>query len=139
MTNEWEQALLEAWWREAAQSDQKVPPPDARTKVATPEIIQRALNALSNSTFFANVFKRALIFDLKQVYLYFHDAAIRSEARARVARVVGEDTRVLVGHSLGTVVAYEALCAHPDWRITTLVTLGSPLGIHNLIFEQLQH
>ncbi|MEX1287053.1 MAG: alpha/beta hydrolase, partial [Acidimicrobiia bacterium] len=43
-------------------------------------------------------------------------------------RVVGPDTRVVVAHSMGTVVAYEALVAHPDWAVDTLVTLGSPLA-----------
>jgi hypothetical protein len=38
---------------------------------------------------------------------------------------------------LGSVVAYEALCAHPEWNVQTLVTLGSPLGIPNLIFDKL--
>jgi pimeloyl-ACP methyl ester carboxylesterase len=45
---------------------------------------------------------------------------------------------VLVGHSLGSVVAYEALCANLGWRVRMLVTLGSPLGIPNLIFDRLQ-
>jgi hypothetical protein len=35
------------------------------------------------------------------------------------------------------VVAYEALCAHPEWPVRALVTLGSPLGIRNLIFDRL--
>jgi hypothetical protein len=34
-------------------------------------------------------------------------------------------------------VAYEALCAHPGWQVRGLVTLGSPLGIRNLIFDRL--
>jgi pimeloyl-ACP methyl ester carboxylesterase len=55
-----------------------------------------------------------------------------------VSEAVGEDTRVLVGHSLGSVVAYEALCANPGWPVRMLVTLGSPLGIPNLIFDRLQ-
>jgi pimeloyl-ACP methyl ester carboxylesterase len=46
-------------------------------------------------------------------------------------------TRVLIGHSLGSVVAYEALCANPDWRVHTLLTLGSPLGVPELVFDRL--
>ena len=45
---------------------------------------------------------------------------------------------MLVGHSLGSVVAYEALCANPEWPVRMLVTLGSPLGIPNLIFDRLE-
>jgi hypothetical protein len=36
------------------------------------------------------------------------------------------------------VVAYEALAAHPEWPARKLVTLGSPLGIRNLIFDRLR-
>lgn len=47
---------------------------------------------------------------------------------ARLRAVITPETEVLVGHSLGSVVSYRALCRNPDWPIRTLVTLGSPLG-----------
>jgi pimeloyl-ACP methyl ester carboxylesterase len=59
-------------------------------------------------------------------------------ARNRVIQALGDDTSVLIGHSLGSVVAYEALCALSHNPVQTLITIGSPLGIRNLIFEQLQ-
>jgi hypothetical protein len=136
----WEQQLLEAWWREAAVVEpDRVESPDAATKLGrTPRFVQRALDALSHSRFFAGIAERAFIFDLKQVYLYLHDQAIRRAVRARAEAVVdAQRTRVLIGHSLGSVVAYECLCAHPEWSVNTLVTLGSPLGIRNLIFDLL--
>jgi pimeloyl-ACP methyl ester carboxylesterase len=43
----------------------------------------------------------------------------------------------VVAHSLGSVVAYEGLCAHPEWRVRGLVTLGSPLAIRNVILDRL--
>src|SRR5207249_10502663 len=55
----------------------------------------------------------------------------RSEERISPA------TRVVIGHSLGSIVAYEALCKHPEWQIDTFVTLGSPLGIQRLVFDAL--
>jgi pimeloyl-ACP methyl ester carboxylesterase len=132
-----ERELLEAWWREAAASDPAVVAPDAQTKVRTPQVVQRALNALSFSRFFAGVTERVLIGMIKQVHLYLTDDRVRQQVQQRVTEVVSEeDTRVLVGHSLGAVVAYEALCAHPQWRVG-LVTLGAPLGIRNLVFERL--
>jgi pimeloyl-ACP methyl ester carboxylesterase len=94
--------------------------------------------ALSNARFFAGLVERALILDLKQVRRYLQDPWVRQMAIKRVAEAVSEETRVLVGHSLGSVVAYEALCAHPDWPVQTLLTLGSPLGIRHLIFDRLQ-
>ena len=46
---------------------------------------------------------------------------------------IGVEARVVVSHSLGSVVAYETLCARPDLPVRTLITLGSPLGISALL------
>ncbi|GAB1516871.1 lipase family protein [Actinophytocola sp. KF-1] len=132
-----EQELLLAWWRQAALVEDAVPPMDGDTLVRAPRSVQTALRALSRSRFFARVAVRALIFDLKQVSGYLLDPALRQEARARVAAVITPATRVVVAHSLGSVVAYEALCSLPDHSVRALVTLGSPLGIRNLIFDRL--
>jgi pimeloyl-ACP methyl ester carboxylesterase len=134
----YERELLALWWTHAAQCDPEVIAPDARSLARTPRGVQAALRALSGSRFFAGVGERMLLGNLRQVLDYFHKPEIRQEARRRVADVVSADTRVLVGHSLGYVVAYEALCANPDWPVRMLVTLGSPLGIANLIFDRLQ-
>ena len=53
---------------------------------------------------------------------------LRREIRRRFDAVVDHSTAVVVAHSLGTVVAYEALAARDDVTVD-LVTLGSPLGI----------
>ena len=73
-----------------------------------------------------------------QVGRYFSEPAIRAEVRARVVAKVGPDTRVLVAHSLGSIVAYEALRAHPEWPIQTFVTVGSPLGNAGLVQPHLE-
>ena len=99
---------------------------------------QAALRALSGSRFFAALGERALLGDLRQVRDYLHKPEVRREARKRVAKTVEDNTQVLLGHSLGSVVAYEALSANPDWPIRMLVTLGSPLGIPNLIFDRVE-
>jgi hypothetical protein len=141
VTEEYETELLEAWWREAAKVEKsRVPGPDDATKGRTPQIVQRSLNALSYSRFFASIAESVeeyIIADLKQVTSYFRDATKRREICDRVVGSVGDDTRVIVGHSLGSVVAYECLCAHPEWGVRTFVTLGSPLGIRNLVFDRL--
>lgn len=133
-----EQELLGAWWRSAVETESQVRGPEDKTKLRTPDPVQRALHALSRSRFFAGLSERALIRFIKQVRRYFTEPELREQACERIAREVDADTRVLVGHSLGSVVAYEALCAHPGWPVRTLVTLGSPLGIPNLIFDRLQ-
>lgn len=132
-----EQELLEAWWAEAAATDDAVPGPGDTTKLRTPKTAQRALNALSQSRFFAGLTERLIIGFIKQVHVYLSDESVRAKIQARVERAVSPGTTVLIGHSLGSVVAYEAACAHPGWDLA-LVTLGCPLGIRNLVFERLQ-
>ncbi|MFI9366843.1 hypothetical protein ACIG5E_38270 [Kitasatospora sp. NPDC053057] len=79
-----------------------------------------------------------MVADLKQVSGYLLDDDVRERVRGQVAAAIGADTRVVVTHSLGTVVAYEALCALPGHPVRALVTLGSPLGIRNLVFDRLR-
>ena len=138
VTEEWEKELLEAWWIGGARMDKSVPGPEDQTKLRTPRVVQRALNALSHSRFFANIALNAFVADLKQVHAYLHDEEVRRAAQSRIERVITDETSVLVAHSLGTVVAYEALCAHPEWPVRTFISLGCPLGISNLIFEILR-
>jgi len=134
-----EQDLLAEWWREAARTDPGVVPPDSvDTLLATPRWVQSGLRALSGSRFFANVALRAVVSDLKQVRAYLTDEPTRAQVRSRVASAIGEETRVVVAHSLGSVVAYEALCALKGHGVRALVTIGSPLGIPNLVFDRLQ-
>lgn len=130
--------ILMQWWEEAARTDKRVMPPGAETRARVPHSMQQALHALSQSSFFMGIAERALIWDLQQVHRHFNDDQIRRAAQARIVAGVSEDTRVVVAHSLGSVAAYEALCANPELPVTTLVTLGSPLGIRNLIFDKLR-
>jgi hypothetical protein len=134
-----ESELLLAWWQAAAASDPGVVPPGAEDTLAgTPRSVQAGLRALSGSRFFAGVALRAMVSDLKQVHRYLLDPQLRVRARGRVADQIGDDTRVVVAHSLGSVVAYEALCARPGHGVRALVTIGSPLGISHLILHRLQ-
>lgn len=137
VTDGFETELLTSWWQSGTQADPAVIAPGAHTLARTPRLAQAALNALSNSRFFAGIAERLMVFSLKQVRMYLTEPGIRDQAIARVERLVDVHTRVLVGHSLGSVVAYEALCRHPEWPVRTLVTLGSPLGVRNLIFDRL--
>ncbi|MFF2502383.1 hypothetical protein ACFVTY_03170 [Streptomyces sp. NPDC058067] len=133
-----ERELLLEWWRAAAETDPAVVAPSANTLTATPRSVQAALRALLGSRFFAGIALRAMVFDLKQVHRYLVDTDLRARARGRVLEAIGDDTRVVVAHSLGSVVAYEALCARPGHGVRALVTIGSPLGIPNLILHRLE-
>lgn len=128
--------LLMAWWEAAAQVDNRVVPPTATTLARSPRSVQKALRALYNSVFFSGLLQRALIFDLKQVSRYLSEPDLRHAARKRVLDHITPHTRVVVAHSLGSVVAYEALCSMSDHPVRSLVTLGSPLGMR-LIFDRL--
>lgn len=72
-------------------------------------------------------------------YLAADDSPARAQAREYVATMIAERrARIVIAHSLGTVVAYEALHAHPDLELDLLVTLGSPLALPDAVFNRLQ-
>jgi len=68
--------------------------------------------------------------DLAQVRRYLSDPEIKARVDAAVDTAVTPQCRVLIGHSLGSVVAFEYLRRHPEARLELLVTLGSPLGLN---------
>jgi hypothetical protein len=109
-----------------------------QTKVRTPDAVQAALRVLSRSRFFAGVAEHAMIWNLAQVRKYLTEPDVRAGVQERVASAVTSDTRVIVGHSLGSVIAYEALMANPNWPVRALVTIGSPLGVPRLVFDRLR-
>lgn len=73
-----------------------------------------------------------------EVAAYLTDAAKREKSRKAVAEVIRRNRpKVVIAHSLGSVVTYEALWANPDLKVDLLITLGSPLGMRNVVFERL--
>lgn len=109
----------------------------AASRALRVERVRAALDALAGTRFFGRVSDRLLVLALRQVRRYLTEPELRAAAQARVAAAVGPDTRVLVAHSLGSVVAYETLCARPELPVTDLVTLGSPLGLRGIVFDRL--
>lgn len=74
-----------------------------------------------------------------EVAAYLGGGDRRIRARDTVADVIRRRRpRVVIAHSLGSVVTYEALWARPELEVELLVTLGSPLGMRNVIFERLR-
>jgi hypothetical protein len=142
-----ESELLDAWWQHAARIDSGMAGPDdagsrgvigfGASRALLSHRVRAALDALSGSQFFGKVSDRLLIFALKQVRRYLTEPELRQAARDRIAAEITDDTSVLIAHSLGSVVAYEALCANPDWPVTDLITLGSPLGLRRVVFDRL--
>ncbi|MFQ6392978.1 hypothetical protein ACLMAJ_05980 [Nocardia sp. KC 131] len=73
---------------------------------------------------------------LAQVTRYLADETVRKHAQQQVLDLIGPETRLVIGHSLGSVVAYEAL--HHTRRPVTLITLGSPLALQSIIYPRLR-
>ncbi|WP_216363258.1 GPI inositol-deacylase [Arthrobacter sp. Hiyo1] len=72
------------------------------------------------------------------VYVDPLHASRRHEARRTVAEVITkEKPRILIAHSLGSVVAYETLWAWPNLRVDLLLTLGSPLALPGIFADRL--
>ncbi len=75
----------------------------------------------------------------REVCTYLTDPDRRAAVRDTVAdTITTARPRVLLAHSLGSVVAYETLWARPDLPVELLVTLGSPLGMPDVVFDRLQ-
>jgi hypothetical protein len=86
----------------------------------------------------AQVLGRIAVAFMSEVYSYLASPARRSQARAAVAQAIMEcGAKVVVAHSLGSVVAYETLHAYPDLGVEVLVTVGSPLGLPGAVFDVL--
>ena len=149
---DWEKGLLESWWRAAAQlssesralrgkddsaEDPGIESPEFSGRARTPAFVQSALRQLSKSRYFRAIGPSILISELRQVRLFLSDAAFKEAILKRFAAKMTPEIRVVIGHSLGSVVAYEALCTDHPWRVDTLVTVGSPLGIRNVVFDLL--
>lgn len=91
------------------------------------------LQLIAGTPYFGVVAQRVVIWYLKQVRRYLTEPATRRVAQQALVKRIGEDTRVVIAHSLGSVAAYEALCEHPEYNVNTLITLGSPLGMPALL------
>jgi pimeloyl-ACP methyl ester carboxylesterase len=74
---------------------------------------------------------------LTQVTRYFSDERIRGAAQQSVLDLIGPDTKIVIGHSLGSVVAYETVM-RLNQPLPLMITLGSPLGLDTLIYPKLR-
>ena len=146
--------LAEAWLQAAAESAQSSDQRQAQKqlKILSGRVGQAqgpratlgrpGLNALAELRWFAPfgmaVASRFVWRALTQVSRYLTDDQIRSYAQDQVLQWIGPDTRLVIGHSLGSVVAYEALHRITDrpQHGLTLMTLGSPLGLKSVVYER---
>jgi hypothetical protein len=69
---------------------------------------------------------------------YFSDSQVREMVTSGLAETISRlSPQILIAHSLGSVVAYEALWAHPDCRLDMFLTLGSPLAMPDVVYDRL--
>ena len=120
-----ERDLLETWYEAAVQQDLSLAPPQ-QAKGPGRMAAQMMLNGVLRCRTFAGVAQRALIGNLKQVTRFLADSSVKAQVLAKVHEKVDDSTRVVIGHSLGSVVAYEYLCRYRPSSVELLVTLGSP-------------
>lgn len=86
-------------------------------------------NALAR--FFVNMF-------LSEVDRYLGESATRLAVRRTVEETLEQHRPdVVIAHSLGSVVAYEALVARPDLHVDLFVTIGSPLALDAVVYDRL--
>jgi pimeloyl-ACP methyl ester carboxylesterase len=130
-----EEDLLTVFYEAAVAQKPSLGEPEGAMPWQTP--VQAMLRALAGSPTFARIAEPAFVGDLKQVIAFLTDPGVKQDVLARVRKRVSEDTRVVIGHSLGSVVAYEYLCNDQPQSVELLVTLGSPLGIPNVVFDRL--
>lgn len=72
-------------------------------------------------------------------YLRAPEHGPRQHARETVAELIRDQRPdVVIAHSLGTVVAYEALHTLPDTPVPLLLTLGSPLALPHAVHPRLK-
>ncbi|MFF3441460.1 hypothetical protein [Streptosporangium sp. NPDC002721] len=95
----------------------------------TPRSVQWAVQRLAASPALQGLGEGGV----RRLARHMHAYLAHDEARAAVQRRVDEQAgsepiTLLIGHSMGSVVAYEWLCREGGGRARTLLTLGSPLG-----------
>jgi hypothetical protein len=100
------------------------------------EWVQAILRALDK--YGGGISQAALELFTRDVFLYTTRQRVRDEINGLVAAVLTEQPTVVIGHSLGSVVAYNVLRTDArTLRIPLFVTVGCPLGVRP-IREQLQ-
>lgn len=119
-------------WTELLMTGQSVPqgPRTARARQAAEWMTSR----------FGAIARLFVIAFCREVHTYVSkpDSPRRAAARRAVAdAIASKRPKVIVAHSLGSVVAYEALWEHQDHDVELLVTVGSPLAMPSVIRPRL--
>jgi len=74
---------------------------------------------------------------LAQVTRYLNQDVIRQSARRAVVDLIGPDTQLVIGHSLGSLIAYEVV-TKMQRALPLFLTIGSPLGLQTIVYQKLE-
>ncbi|MFF4873290.1 hypothetical protein [Streptomyces sp. S1] len=99
-----------------------------------PRSVQWGIRVLQSRKFFGGT-AAGIIGFVKQVARYLRDDDFKTAVRAEFSAAMESRPRVVIAHSLGSVVAYDWLRSHEATSATTLITLGSPLGLRPVLRE----
>jgi hypothetical protein len=95
--------------------------------------VARMLQVVANTPYFGRKAQNLVIWFLKQVRRYVSEPNVRQSAQRALLSTIAPDTRVVIAHSLGSIVAYEVLYERTELAVDTLLTIGSPLGLPALL------
>jgi pimeloyl-ACP methyl ester carboxylesterase len=93
------------------------------------EWVQAALRALDRVP---GVNSKFIDLVTRDVYVYLDNNAARRKVDGIVQAAIADQPCVVIGHSLGSVVAYNVLSRLSTPAVPRLVTVGSPLGINGI-------
>ena len=128
LTSDAEVALLTEFYDQAVALEPQLGPPTGAlgpVRVGVEVMAERLLRSRT----FARLAARVFVGNLKQVTQFLDEPKTKDNVLARVAQEIDDNTRILIGHSLGSIVAYEYLCRYQPPRVELLVTLGRPWGL----------
>ena len=72
-----------------------------------------------------------------QVARYLTEEPLREKIQARVEELLDRDTDLIIAHSLGSIVGWEA-CHRYKGTLPMLLTIGSPLGLNSIVYPRLR-
>ncbi len=101
------------------------------------QTVRSWLDALLNSAAAQHIGDWAVQLFLQQAWRYLNDPMPRAESRLRLSAALSDETRVVIAHSLGSIVAWETLMRETN-QVDTLITVGSPLAMPNVVADKLQ-
>jgi hypothetical protein len=127
-------ALLRGWWTAANRIGQLDVPAEQRRTSGEPAQLSRALGT---SAYFRGSAELPGA-EARALSRYLTDLKLRHEVRDRTQSALLPDTKVVVGHGLGALIAYEALCALSDAVSVTFISLGATLCGPDQVFERLE-